>query len=155
VVGREDVAVSGTAAAPAVPAAALVVGAAALALGLGRRVAAALGGLVLVAAAVMVISAVVGFLADPEPALLGAAADLTGVRELAGDAAVTVWPWVTATLGVGVAAVGALAVVSSSGWQRAGRRFERDDTPRPATDPRTRAMDDWDALGRGEDPTQP
>ena len=201
VIGTEPVSVAGTSAAPAVTAAALGMGAAALAVAIGRRVAVMLGGLALLGAAVMVAVAVAGLLADPAGPLLGAAAQVSGVRVLEGEPALSPWPYAAALLGVGAGAAGVVAVLSAGRWQHAGRRFERaaaasgapstgaptgaspepattgESTTRPAgatglavgtgasassgaargtpeTDARTRAMDDWDALGRGEDPSR-
>ncbi|GAA4422307.1 hypothetical protein GCM10023169_16500 [Georgenia halophila] len=164
VLGEQDVAVSGTTAAPGLVAAALVVAAAALAVAIGRRVGAALGGLAMVGAASVVVAVVTGFLSDPAAPLRASAAEVSGVPRLAGTVTVGVWPYVTLALAVLAAAAGVLAVVAGRTWGGAGRRFERPaagvgsagarSAVGRAGDARTRAMDDWDALGRGEDPTQ-
>jgi uncharacterized membrane protein (TIGR02234 family) len=159
VLGPQDVSVSGSAAAPGVGAAALVVGAAALAAGIGRRIGAVLAGIALIGAAVIVGASVIGFLGDPAAPLEAAAGEISGVPELTGEPQVTFWPYLTLLLAVAVAAAGLVTLVASRSWQAAGRRFERPastgrrSAASEATDERDRAMDDWDALGRGEDPS--
>ncbi|GAA4286464.1 Trp biosynthesis-associated membrane protein [Georgenia daeguensis] len=159
VLGPREVSVSGSSAAPGVGAAALVVGAAALAAAIGRRVGAVIAGIALVCAAVLVAASVVGFLGDPAAPLEAAAGEISGVPELTGEARTAVWPYVTLVLAVAVAGAGVVTLLAGRSWQSAGRRFERPATAGPrsaasaATDERDRAMDDWDALGRGEDPS--
>ena len=159
VLGTQEVSVSGSSAAPGVSAAALVVGAAALAAAIGRRVGAVLAGIALIGAAVLVGVSVAGFLADPAAPLEAAAGQVSGVPELTGEATTTLWPWATLLVALAVAAAGVVTLVAGRRWQSAGRRFERPAATSPrsaasaATDERDRAMDDWDALGRGEDPS--
>jgi uncharacterized membrane protein (TIGR02234 family) len=159
VLGAQEVTVSGASAAPGVSAAALVVGAAALAAAIGRRVGAVLAGIALIGAAVLVGASVARFLADPSAPLEGAAGEVSGVPELTGEAVTTMWPYATLVVALAVAAAGVVTLVAGRTWQGAGRRFERPDEPgarsaaSAATGERDRAMDDWDALGRGEDPS--
>ncbi|MCK6209012.1 Trp biosynthesis-associated membrane protein [Georgenia sp. EYE_87] len=159
VLGAREVSVSGASAAPGVGAAALVVGAAALAAAVGRRAGAVVAGVALVGAAVLVAASVVGFLGDPAAPLEAAAGEISGVPELTGEARTALWPYVTLVLAAAVAAAGVVTLVAGRSWQSAGRRFERPATAErrsaasAATDERDRAMDDWDALGRGEDPS--
>jgi uncharacterized membrane protein (TIGR02234 family) len=156
-----DVAVSGTTAAPGVGAAALVLVASALALGLvgraGRWVVlavAALSGVVTAASALAVAL-------DPGPSARSAVAEATGVTELTAPVSLTPAPWVAAALGVVTVLVVAWVAVGSRTWQRASSRHERDagGAPEPGTRAADRApegLDDhdaWDALSRGEDPT--
>lgn len=158
VLAEQTVSVSGAAAAPVTTAVSLAVLATGLAVAISGRWVARLCAVVLVALGGLLTAASVGFLLDPEPRLLAAAAAVTGVRELAGDLALTVWPYVTAVLGLLVAASAVLVLRIPT--TAAGRRFERaegvsapDTAPGPAKDDRVQAMDDWDALQRGEDPT--
>ncbi|MFH5822741.1 Trp biosynthesis-associated membrane protein [Georgenia sp. AZ-5] len=162
VIDVQEVTVAGTAAAPALGAAALVVAAAALAVGIGQRAATVVGGVALLGAAALVVATTADLLGDPARPALSAAADRSGVPQLAGEAAVTAWPFVTLAAAAAVAALGVVVLVRGGRWQAAGRRFERPaQAPRgrsastDATDARSRAMDDWDALGRGEDPSAP
>ena len=164
VIGVRPVSVTGAGATPALTAAALVVGAAALTVAIGRRVAVAVGGVVLVGAAALVAAAVAGFLQDPTAPALAEAAQVSGAPQLSGAAHVTPWPWVALVVAAALALLGVLTLVRGRSWQSGGRRFERTTAPRDrgperrpdaARDARTQAMDDWDALGRGEDPSGP
>lgn len=177
-IARETVSVRGTTAVPAVPASALLLLAAGLALALAGRLTRALA---LVAVAGAGLAAAVGavmLLADPTPAALAAAAEATGVRALDGEPRTTAWPVLGAALGVGaVVAPGVLAWAARAWPEGGGRRYEpaaagtaertagersagqplagqpAGEPAAQATDERVRAMDDWDALSRGEDPT--
>jgi len=151
VLGEQTVTVAGSDAAPATTAAGLALLATGLALALGGRwvirlaaAAAAALGLVLGGSALQV-------LLDPEPRVLSAAGEASGVRQIAGSVSITPWPYLVLVLGalVLVAAV----LVARVPVTAASRRFERPSAPSAPTG-RVRAMDDWDALGRGEDPTE-
>jgi hypothetical protein len=145
--------VPGAQAAPAVGAAAFVVatGAVALALarGRGRLVAATgigLGGLLAAAAAATV-------LVNPDAGAVAAARSAVGVGVTTGPPAVMVAPWVALAMGVVGVAAGGCALVVSRRWSRPTARH----VPEAAGD--AAAMDgdpadQWDALSRGEDPTQ-
>lgn len=158
-VGTEVVTVGGADAAPGVASAGLVVLVSGLVLGLAGRVARVLAVLgVLAGGALAGVSAAV-FLGDPEGSALRAAAEATGVRQLEGE--VTVAPWPTVALVVAVLAVVVAAALPflAGSWQRVGRRYERDQATGAEggqgenRTPRGRAMDDWDALSRGDDPS--
>jgi hypothetical protein len=151
--GDATVVVSGATAAPAATAAGLVLLAAALTLTIAGS---AVGRLAAGAAALTsagAVAQVATVLLDPARPVQTAAAAATGVPALRGDAVALAPAW----------AAGASS--SSAPWRRrwgarrsavATRpvRFDRTPGTAPATDARTRAMDDWDALGRGEDPTE-
>jgi len=100
------------------------------------------------------------FLADPEPALRQAAGAVSGATELVGEPQVTAWPTLALAVAVLAVLVGAALPWLAGSWQRVGRRYETaaatpsagPDGPATGT-PRTRAMDDWDALSRGDDPS--
>lgn len=167
-----EVAVAGTAAAPGVGAAALVLVASALALGLVGRVGrwvvlavAALSGVVTTASALAVAL-------DPEPSARSAVAEATGVTELTAPVTLTAAPWITAVLGVATVLAVAWVAAGTRTWGRASSRHERDAggppdsagtagaagaAGTPAADvPARTDLDDhdaWDALSRGEDPT--
>ncbi len=143
---------TGSAHAPLVPAAGLVLLAAAVALlavrGAGRvavGVLMALGGVVL---AVAGGRALAGGLEDAATA--GGGNGLTAVAP--------VWPALTALAGLLGLLVGLLVVARGGGWPGMSRRYERTAaTPRAAPAPRTdeeRAQLAWNALDRGEDPTR-
>jgi uncharacterized membrane protein (TIGR02234 family) len=152
---------SGSEAAPLVPAAGLVLLAAAVALlavpGMGR---AAVGLLVAVAGGALAWSglrALTGGLDDAGgdlPGLSGATVSTTSA-----DVSAT-WPLLAVLAGLVAVATGVLTVLRSRSWPGMGRRYERADaapatgrSARPRTD-EDRAVDAWKALDRGEDPTE-
>ena len=69
-----------------------------------------------------------------------------------GDGAAPVWPVVSAVAGLFIAAIGIFTVRVSRGWPAMGTRFERPASPSAPT-PQASKADLWDALDRGEDPT--
>lgn len=155
-VGSEQVAVGGSQAAPGVAAAALVVVVAGLVLGLAGRVTRVLAIVGVVIGGLLAAASAARFLLDPEPAVLQAAAATSGVPQIEGDVTVTPWP-VAALVVAGVVLLLGLALpVLAGSWQQVGRRYERNaGGPRrqDAATSRTQAMDDWDALTRGDDPS--
>jgi hypothetical protein len=177
-----EVSVSGTTAAPGVGAAALVLVAAGLALGLVGRVGRWVVLAVAAASGAVTTAAALGVALDPEPSARSAVAEATGVTELTSAVSLTPAPWVAAALGVLTVLAVAWVAVGSRGWQQASTRHERDASAtggpargdaggatvgptaaRPGTgthDPARTPRDDdltdhdaWDALSRGEDPT--
>ncbi|MGY1752733.1 Trp biosynthesis-associated membrane protein [Blastococcus sp. SYSU D01042] len=154
---------SGSEAAPLVPAAGLVLLAAAVALlavrgagrvGVGLLTAAAGGAL-----AWSGLRALTGGLDDAGtdlPGLAGATVTGTGAEVSA------VWPVLAVLAGLVAVATGAVTVLRGRGWPAMGRRYERAGAAagtaaaaapaRPRTD-EDRAVDAWKALDRGEDPT--
>lgn len=136
---------------PVAGAAGLVLLAGAAALLLARRslarVIGALAALLAAGAAVVVATA----LADPTPLLNDAAATATGLAW--SEAPVERHPAVWLALGglvLGALGGATVAVAGGRGGDQPSR-FER--TPAPP-EARVRAMDDWDAIGRGEDPSE-
>ncbi|WP_298460029.1 Trp biosynthesis-associated membrane protein [uncultured Cellulomonas sp.] len=149
------VAVTGTQAAPGVPAAALVLLAAGIAIGLagpvGRWV---VTGVVLLAGLLQLASAV-SVTADPEPIARTVVAGATGVGTLTAPVVITAWPWVAAAVGVAVMVVGLWLGATSRSWSRPSARH---DAARGGRSEGTAAVPDddqaaWDALTRGHDPT--
>ncbi len=80
-----------------------------------------------------------------------------GVAELVQSIAVTPWPALTLAAQVLLAAAGILTLATAHRWRGgAGRRFgpaAADAAPVPASRPHD-AIDSWDDLSRGEDPTR-
>ena len=119
-----------------------------------------LGGCVLLAAGISI--------GDPVAAVAPAVTDATGVSgsgptaELVAAAAATAWPAVAIVGGVLLVLAGIAVLVTGTRWPTSSRRYraarlaEADDVAghdaggRPASD---RAIDDWDELSRGDDPT--
>jgi uncharacterized membrane protein (TIGR02234 family) len=137
---------SGSDAAPLVPAAGLVLLAAAVALLAVRST-----GRVVVGLLMAVAGGVLGW--SGVRALTGGLGTGAGTTEIS-----AVWPVLALVAGVLGCAAGLLAVVRGRAWPGMGRRYER--TPeeaaptRPVTD-EDRAQAAWKALDRGEDPTDP
>ncbi|MEE6280833.1 Trp biosynthesis-associated membrane protein [Georgenia sp. MJ170] len=166
VIARQEVGVSGSTAVPVIGAASLAVLAAALAVAIGGTWVRRIAGVALVILGLLVAATTVRLLIDPEPVARAAASAVSGVAQIEGDITVTPWPYLTVVLGVIVAAGGVLVLAARS-WASPVRRYERGSAagtpapagtaaaPTPAAEPRVQAMDDWDALGRGEDPTAP
>jgi hypothetical protein len=84
----------------------------------------------------------------------------SSVAELLASITATAWPIVTLGAWVVLVAAGVFTLVTARGWASSGRRYRTDDPARPAADGSrphdaagSRAIDDWDGLSRGEDPT--
>lgn len=98
-------------------------------------------------------------LTHPADALSTAVAEATGlsgaaaVESLVSDIADTPWPALTVAAAVLIALGGVLTLATAHRWSGAGRRYRaeaargRDAAPRDA-------IDSWDDLSRGEDPTR-
>jgi uncharacterized membrane protein (TIGR02234 family) len=79
----------------------------------------------------------------------------SGVAELMGGITATVWPSATTAAGALIAAAGLWALFTGARWRRAGRRYETDGARSSAThDGPLDAIDSWDDLSRGDDPTR-
>jgi uncharacterized membrane protein (TIGR02234 family) len=154
---------TGTEAAPLVPAAGLVLLAAALALLAVRGYGRAVVGLLMAAAGGVLGWSGVRALAG---GLQNASTEVPGVGRVSGPITVdisAVWPTLTVLAGLVGIAAGLVAVLRGRSWPAMGRRYERDGTAaepasptarRPETD-EDRAQAAWKALDRGEDPTDP
>ncbi|MDN3495906.1 Trp biosynthesis-associated membrane protein [Planococcus sp. APC 4015] len=89
------------------------------------------------------------------------ATGITGESAVAGliaAVAVSPWPVVTAVAWAALFAAGMLTLITAHRWRGSGRRYSAGDTPvaAPAATASTRphdAIDDWDDLSRGDDPT--
>jgi uncharacterized membrane protein (TIGR02234 family) len=147
---------TGSALAPLVPAAGLLLLAAAVAVlavrGGGRVV---VGLLVALAGGVLGWSGLRPFAGEAGSAVAGAVGAGT-----AGDLTVEVhpaWPVLAIVAGVLAVAAGLLTVLRGRGWPGMGRRYERPAAAPAGSRPRIdedRALDAWRALDRGEDPTE-
>ncbi|WP_165962885.1 Trp biosynthesis-associated membrane protein [Occultella glacieicola] len=171
--GTETVSVAGTAAVPPAGSVALVVLAAALALGLSGPVVRMIAAVLVALAGAVALVSVLAFLRDPATPAQAAAGELVGVREISGEPSVTVLPYLAACVAAGILLIGIALPFLVGRWGRVGRRYERDgsggagpaaapttperagtDVDRPTGSARTARMDDWDALSRGEDPSE-
>lgn len=118
----------------------------------------------------LVIAGLLGFLtlqvvAGPQTSHVAStvttATGITGesaVAQLVSSVGESAWPAVTLIAWVVLFAVGILVIVTARGWKGAGRRYATTETsaptPRAASASRPHdAIDDWDELSRGDDPT--
>ncbi|HKH08285.1 MAG TPA: Trp biosynthesis-associated membrane protein [Agromyces sp.] len=118
-----------------------------------------LGGCILLAAGIS--------LGDPVAAVSAAVTDATGVSgsgptaELVASVTATLWPVLAIAGGALVVVAGVVVLVTGTRWPASSRRYSgarlAEDVAgattvaeRPASD---RAIDDWDGLSRGDDPT--
>jgi len=109
--------------------------------------------ILLIAAGVVITVISIAVIADPAPVFASVIAADTG---LGGDAAIdsiesaqaSAWPILCAIGGVAAAIFGFVVARTSRRWPAVGRRYER--SAKGSTDS---AVDRWDALSEGEDPT--
>lgn len=118
------VAVTGTSAAPGVGAAALVVVASALALGLVGRVGRWVVLAVAAAAGVVITTSALAVVLDPGPSALSTAAESTGVTELTAPVTLTAAGWAAVVLGVLIVVLALWSAVVSGAWSQASTRHE-------------------------------
>jgi hypothetical protein len=113
-----------------------------------------------IAGVLAVLSARIAFTA-PIDAVAGAVTTATGiagtdaVADLVATIGVTAWPTVTLAAQVILVAASVFTLVTAHTWRSgAGRRY-RTDAPAVAAsgEPRQDAIDSWDDLSRGDDPT--
>ena len=102
-------------------------------------------------------------LGDPVAAVSPAVADATGVAgaeptaELVAATTASAWPFAAIAGGLLIAAAGVVVLVTGRAWATSrryggGARLAADGT-RTELPPSDRAVDDWDGLSRGDDPT--
>ncbi|MGY5764442.1 Trp biosynthesis-associated membrane protein [Brachybacterium sp. DNPG3] len=148
----QSVEVTGADAAPAVVALALVALAAAAATSLSSRWLRFVTGPILVLAGIGAAASSVAAALDPASAAASAVSSATSV--VGGDvtATSTAWPWATLVPAALVALIGVLVLLVGGRWPR-GSRY-RSPAVRTAADPEQDPAAAWDALTRGEDPTE-
>ena len=148
--------VTGAEAAPAVLALALVALAAAAATSLSSRWVRWVTGPVLALSGIGTVVAAAGMLGDPTAASAGAVADATGISGVELHASASAWPVAAIVGGVLLALLGVLVLVVGGRWRRGSSRYSRATlAPRRVVDPEQDPAAAWDALTRGEDPTDP
>ncbi|QTX04634.1 Trp biosynthesis-associated membrane protein [Agromyces archimandritae] len=158
----DPVGVAGAIASPAVSALSIAGLALAAALALaGPVIRIVLGVLGLLLGGCLVLAAGMS-LGEPATAVSRAVTEATGVagtqtRDLIAAVDATAWPSVAIAAGILMAAASVFIVVTARRWPASARkyrtaRFSEDVDDRSAKD---RAVDDWDELTRGDDPTEP
>lgn len=125
----------------------------------GRVLRWVLGALALLIAVVLIWQTVPIVTASPVAAVAGTVTEATGisgveaVAELVAVAVATAWPYV-AIVGAALAAFGGVIVLATGhGWRRAGRRYDAT-AAQASTHGPLDAVDSWDDLSRGDDPTE-
>lgn len=116
---------------------------------------------VVIGVTVLIGSARVGF-QHPLDAVSAAVTEATGlsgaetIADLVASIAGTPWPFITALAGLLIAAGGALTLATAHAWHAAGRRYRTDAPVATGAAGATRphdAIDSWDDLSHGDDPT--
>lgn len=136
---------------------------AALALGAALSIVGAvlrfLFGAIAVVIGVPMAAATVALVLDPQsPSYAAAVSAVTGVsgtsavEALVQQIVVTAWPVVALGAWVFLAFAGVFVLLTARRWQRAGRRYEQQAAPL-AQGAALDAVDSWDDLSRGQDPT--
>ncbi|MCP2030864.1 hypothetical protein L1277_000928 [Okibacterium sp. HSC-33S16] len=158
--GGEPLPVDGSIAAPALAAlslAALALAAALAIAGIGFRY--ILGVLQLLLGASIALSAILVF-SNPVGAAEPAVTDATGIAGASSVAAIvnstslSVWPALTLAFGVLIAAAGIGIVVTARVWPRSSKKYSAVRMEPVAGDEMPDAVDSWDELSRGDDPTR-
>ncbi len=153
----EQLSVTGAQAAPGTAAMALVAAACAVVLATGGRFGRwiATGSVLLVGLGILAVT--LGVPRAPASALRAAVATATGTTTSAPGgsgsglrAAATLWPWVTVLGAVLILIGGVVAVLRLRTWAGPSPRYEP-----VATVAANPGLTPWEALNRGEDPTQP
>ena len=149
----QQVTVTGSDAAPAVLALALVAIAASLATALSSHWLRFVTGPVLIATGAGSVIAALGAVQAPQEAARSAVGSATGVLGSAVQAEPTAWPLLTLVPALVVAGIGVLVLVVGRGWP-VGARY-RSAAVVATADPGQDPSAAWDALTRGEDPSLP
>ncbi|WP_226832052.1 Trp biosynthesis-associated membrane protein [Brachybacterium sp. FME24] len=147
----QSVAVTGSEAAPAVLALAVVAIAAALASSLSSTWVRYVTGPVLIAAGLSAAWSAIAAALDPIGAAGSAVTTATGVLGSEVDAVATPWPLLALIPAAAVAAVGVIVLVAGRSWP-VGTRYRSAAVAAPS-DPARDPAAAWDALTRGEDPS--
>ena len=120
------------------------------------------GALTLAIAALLTWLTVPVAFAPPTSAVSSTVTEATGitgesaVAALVASVSVTAWPIVTLVGWVVLLAAGVLTIATAHRWKGSGRRYRTDDAPRAEAASASRphdAIDSWDDLSRGDDPT--
>lgn len=104
-----------------------------------------------------VLLATIAVFRDPVAAAGSAVTEVTGiagersVAALVDSATTTAWPWLAIAAGASGVLLGVAILVTASAWPSSGRRYES--AAATASEGAPSAVDDWDALSAGEDPS--
>jgi len=155
-----DLPVPGASAMPILAPLSLAVMALGLALSIvGRVLRYVFGALSLVIAAILLWQTAVIVFSRPVAAAQGVVTKATGIAglgpitQLVEKITATAWPVITLLAWIVLAVAGILTLATAHEWGTGGRRYRADAAPHaPASGPLD-AIDSWDDLSRGQDPT--
>lgn len=117
-----------------------------------------IGGLLGYLSAVIVFTAPVSAVASTVTTATGITG-LSGVAGLVSAITPTPWPAITLAISVLLLATGVFALITARSWRGSGRKYQSEGGTRtredraPAASRRFDAVDSWDDLSRGSDPT--
>lgn len=151
---EQSLAISGGDVAPAVLALALAALAAAVATSLSSRWVRVVTGPVMVLAGIGAALSAVGARQDPAAAAAGAVAEATGVVGGSVQAEATVWPLLSSGAAALVVLLGVVVLVVGGRWPRGSRHRSAALAGPARIDPGEDPAAAWDALTRGEDPSE-
>lgn len=158
--GAESLTVAGADAVPVLSAlslAAIALGAALSVVGRVLRYAFAVLAIA-IGAAILLLSTRIAVLSPPD-AVAGTVSTATGLTGrqaldvLVGSITLTPWPVIAIVGGAAVLGAGVLAVATAHRWPSGGRRYRTDTAQRAAGSRPADAIDSWDDLSAGTDPT--
>ncbi|WP_157156105.1 Trp biosynthesis-associated membrane protein [Diaminobutyricimonas sp. LJ205] len=147
---------AGEVASPAIAALGLAGLAAAAALSLAGPVFRRILGVLQIAVSGTALIATIATVSDPITASAAVVTDATGVSgaesvaSLVSAATLTAWPFVALVAAVLGALLGVFIIVTASRWPGSGRKYQ---SVRLQNADENSAVDDWDALSDGQDPT--
>lgn len=171
VLGHQAIAATGRSVAPAVAGLGLVALAAGVVAAISAPVARVVAGALLLAAGLGAGALSARVALDPAGALRGSVSGALGASTTPTQAGVTPWPWLALLGAVVAAGAGVFVLVRGRSWSAAGARYvnpagaassgqtgqtgQTGSSGRPGLERRARsqAVDDWDSLSRGDDPT--
>ncbi|WP_235037971.1 Trp biosynthesis-associated membrane protein [Microbacterium sp. 18062] len=159
-----DVAITGATAVPVLAPLSLAVLALGAALSIvGRALRLVFGALTVLISAALVTLSVPVVVGPPASAIGPSVTEVTGiagdgvVSEMVSSTSMTPWPAVTAIVGVVLALAGLFVLATGARWPSGGRKYEAaaQRAERRAQEGPLDAIDSWDDLSRGDDPTTP
>ena len=152
VLGEQNLDITGSRAAPAVSALAMVALAAPLAARIAPQLLRYVIALVSIGSGVGIIFSALSVVMNPADAVVTETSKVTGTVASTGAYDVTVWPWISCISGFLIMCVGLWTLVVARHWQ-GGRKYDRTVSNMQEAPGEVDNMDAWDLLSRGEDPT--